>query len=212
MTKIFLADDHPMVQTALESLLRRRGEEIVGCATSGADALEEIASSDADVIILDVQMPGGSGIDVLSGMRKRGDNRPAMLLTAAISDETISKALALGVSGMVLKSTDPKMLIDAIDVVSKGGTWIDKALRDRVAAASSKAASPRRVLTDRQRELVSLVQQGLKNREIAERLKTTEGTVKAYLHTIFDKVGVENRTELAMKADQIIGQSGESDS
>jgi len=212
MTKIFLADDHPMVQTALESLLRRRGEEIVGCATSGADALEEIASSDADVIILDVQMPGGSGIDVLSGMRKRGDNRPAMLLTAAISDETISKALALGVSGMVLKSTDPKMLIDAIDVVSKGGTWIDKALRDRVAAASSKAASPRRVLTDRQRELVSLVQQGLKNREIAERLKTTEGTVKAYLHAIFDKVGVENRTELAMKADQIIGQSGESDS
>jgi len=212
MTKIFLADDHPMVQTALESLLRRRGEEIVGCATSGADALEEIASSDADVVILDVQMPGGSGIDVLSGMRKRGDNRPAMLLTAAISDETISKALALGVSGMVLKSTDPKMLIDAIDVVSKGGTWIDKALRDRVAAASSKAASPRRVLTDRQRELVSLVQQGLKNREIAERLKTTEGTVKAYLHAIFDKVGVENRTELAMKADQIIGQSGESDS
>ena len=192
-----------MVQTALESLLRGRGEEIVGCATSGAEALEEI--------VLDVQMPGGSGIDVLSVMRKRGDSRPVVLLTAAIGDEAIGKALQLGVSGIVLKSTDPRMLIDAIDVVSKGGTWIDKALRDRVAAVSAKPAPPRRVLTDRQRELVSLVQQGLKNREIAQRLNTTEGTIKAYLHAIFDKVGVENRTELAMKADQIIGQSGEAE-
>ena len=201
-----------MVQTALESLLRGRGEEIVGCATSGAEALDEIAESDADVIVLDVQMPGGSGIDVLSGMRTRSDIRPVVLLTAAIGDEAIGKALQLGVSGIVLKSTDPRMLIDAIDVVSKGGTWIDKALRDLVAAVSAKPPPPRRVLTDRQRELVSLVQQGLKNREIAQRLNTTEGTIKAYLHAIFDKVGVENRTELAMKADQIIGQSGESDS
>jgi two-component system, NarL family, nitrate/nitrite response regulator NarL len=206
MTKIFLADDHPMVQTALESLLRGRGEEIVGCATSGEEALQEIADSDADLIVLDVQMPGGSGIDVLSGMRAKGDTRPVVLLTAAIGDDAIGKALSLGVGGFVLKSSDPRVLMEAIDVVSKGGTWVDERLKDRVSEASARP-SQRRILTDRQRELISLVRQGLKNREIAERLNTTEGTVKVYLHAIFDKVGVETRTELAMKADQIIGPS-----
>lgn len=204
MSRIFVADDHPMIQAALNSLLRGGGHEMVGCATSGAEALEQIAQSDADVLVLDVQMPAGSGLHVLSELRGRGDERAVVLLTAAIGDETIRSALALGVSGIVLKTSDPSLLIDAIDTVSKGGTWIDEHLQDRVAALNDRGA-PRRSLTDRERELIRLVRQGLKNRDIADRLSTTEGTVKAYLHAIFDKVGVENRTELAMKAPELIG-------
>lgn len=204
MSKIFLADDHPMIQAALDSLLRGGGHEMVGCATSGAEALEQIGNSDADVLVLDVQMPGGSGLHVLTELRGCGDKRPVVLLTAAIGDETIRSALSLGVSGIVLKTSDPSLLIEAIDAVSKGESWIDDQLQDRVAALSQRS-TPRRALSERERELIRLVRQGLKNRDIADRLSTTEGTVKAYLHAIFDKVGVENRTELAMRAPEIIG-------
>jgi two-component system nitrate/nitrite response regulator NarP len=204
MTRIFLADDHPMIQAALSSLLHGGGHEMVGCATSGAEALEQIAQSDADVLVLDVQMPGGSGIHVLSELRARGDARPVVLLTAAIADEAIRSALSLGASAIVLKTSDPSLLIDAIDAVSRGESWIDPVLQDRVAALAERTGH-RRALSERERELIGLVRQGLKNREIAARLGTTEGTVKAYLHALFDKVGVENRTELAMKAPEIIG-------
>jgi two-component system, NarL family, nitrate/nitrite response regulator NarL len=204
VSRIFLADDHPMIQAALNSLLRGGGHEMVGSATSGAEALELIRQSEADVLVLDVQMPGGSGLHVLSELRARGDNRPVVLLTAALGDETIRAALSLGVSGIVLKTSDPSLLIEAIDAVSKGRSWIDEHLQERVAALSEHGGS-RRALSDRERELIQFVRKGLKNREIAEQLNTTEGTIKAYLHAIFDKVGVENRTELAMKASEIIG-------
>ena len=203
MSRIFLADDHPMIQSALDALLRGGGHEIVGFATSGVEALEQIPGSAAEVLVLDVMMPGGSGIHVLSELRGRGDPRPVVLLTAAIADETLRSALSLGVSGIVLKTSDPSLLIEAINAVGRGERWIDEAVRERAAVVS--AGGRQRALSDRERELIQLVRQGLKNREIAERLGTTEGTVKAYLHAIFDKVGVENRTELAMKAAEIIG-------
>jgi two-component system nitrate/nitrite response regulator NarL len=204
VTKIFLADDHPMIQTALESLLRGRGHEIVGSATSGSDALDLITHSDADVIVLDVQMPGGSGIHVLSEMRGRHDRRPVILLTAAIGDEALRDALSLDVGGIVLKSSDPVLLMDAIEGAIKGELWIDDALKERVAVVLAQGRA-NRPLTERERLLIELVRKGLRNRDIAEQMNTTEGTVKAYLHALFDKLGVENRTELAMKADQIIG-------
>jgi two-component system nitrate/nitrite response regulator NarP len=141
---------------------------------------------------------------VLSELRARGDARPVVLLTAAIADEAIRSALSLGASAIVLKTSDPSLLIDAIDAVSRGDKWIDPVLQDRVAALTERTGH-RRALSERERELIGLVRQGLKNREIAARLGTTEGTVKAYLHALFDKVGVENRTELAMKAPEIIG-------
>lgn len=203
MSRVFLADDHPMIQSALDALLRGGGHEIVGFATSGTEALEQIPDSNAEVLVVDVQMPGGSGIHVLSELRAQDDQRPVVLLTAAIADETLRSALSLGVDGIVLKTSDPSLLIDALGAVAKGERWIDEALRDRVAMVST--GGRQRALSDRERELIQLVRQGLKNREIAERLSTTEGTVKAYLHAIFDKVGVENRTELAMKAVEIIG-------
>lgn len=204
MSRIFIADDHPMIQAAIEGLLRGGGHEVVGRASSGADTLELFPQSSADVLVLDVQMPGGSGIDVLHGLRSRGDRRPVVLLTASIADETIRNVVALGVGGILLKTSDPSLLIEAIEAATAGNTWVDPAIKDRVSAVS-KTGGTRRALSDRERTLIRLVREGLKNREIAERLNTTEGTVKAYLHAIFDKVGVENRTELAMKAAEIIG-------
>lgn len=205
MISVFVADDHPMIQTALESLLRGGRQKIVGRATSGAEAIKLIDGSSAQVLILDVQMPGGSGIHVMRELRKRGDRRPVVLLTAAISDEALREAVALQANGIVLKTSDPRLLIDCINEVSNGGTWLDEAIRDRVAEIS-RTADSHRTLSSRECEIVRLVQQGLKNREIASRLNITEGTVKVFLHGIFDKVGVNTRTELAAKAAQLIGE------
>ena len=202
MIRIFLADDHPMIQTALEALLEGTGRKIVGRATSGAEALDRIGGSKADVIVLDVQMPGGSGIHVLRELRKGGDDRPVILLTAAIDDEALREALALDANGIILKSSDPALLIECIDQVAKGGEWIDQPLSDRIAATDSSDWT----LTDRECQVIRLVQEGLKNRDIAARLQIKEGTVKVYLHRIFDKIGVASRTELAIRADQLVGK------
>jgi two-component system nitrate/nitrite response regulator NarP len=200
--RIFLADDHPMIQTALEALLEGSGRKIVGRATSGAEALDLIPRTRADVIILDVQMPAGSGIHVLRELRKATDDRPVIILTAAIDDGALREALALGASGVVLKSSDPSLLIECIDEVADGGSWIDAPLRERLDANGESD----RALSDREWEVVRLVRDGLKNRDIASRLGITEGTVKVYLHRIFEKIGVNSRTELAMKADQLVGR------
>ena len=202
MIRIFLADDHPMIQTAVEALLRGTGKRIVGRATSGAEALDLIPRAEAHVIILDVQMPGGSGIHVLRELRRRDDNSPVILLTAAIDDEALREGLALNVNGIILKSSDPSLLIECIDKVARGGDWIDEPIRDRL----SKTGVAERMLSDRECEVIALVRDGLKNRDIAERLRITEGTIKVYLHRIFDKIGVKSRTELAMKADQLVGR------
>jgi two-component system nitrate/nitrite response regulator NarL len=191
-----------MIQTALEALLDGTGRKIVGRATSGAEALDRIEKARANVVILDVQMPGGSGIHVLRELRKRAVKVPVILLTAAIDDEALREALALGASGVVLKSSDPSLLIECIDRVVQGGEWIDEPIRARI----SPDRVPDRALSDRECEVVRLVQEGLKNRDIAARLRITEGTVKVYVHRIFDKIGVNSRTELAIKADQLVGR------
>jgi two-component system nitrate/nitrite response regulator NarP len=203
MIRIFLADDHPMIQTALEALLDGTGRKVTGRATSGGEALELIGNAGVDVIILDVQMPGGSGIHVLRELRKRGDDRPVILLTAAIDDEALRQALALRANGIILKSSDPALLIECIDRVAKGEDWIDQPIRERIGGEQGRD----RTLSDRECEVIRLVQQGFKNRDIAARLQITEGTVKVYLHRIFEKIGVNSRTELAIKADQLVGRS-----
>jgi two-component system nitrate/nitrite response regulator NarP len=204
--RVFIADDHPMIQAAVESLLRSGGQEVVGTATSGEEALERLADCDADVVVLDIQMPGGSGLHVARTMRERGDRRPIVLLTAAIGDPALREAVSLDVKGFLLKSSDPVLLIECIDEVCRGGSWVDPRLKERLVAVSAAPGS-RRPLTERERELVHLVRQGLKNREIAERMNTTEGTVKAYLNALYDKLGIDNRTELALQASEIIGSN-----
>jgi len=204
MSRVFIADDHPIIQAAIGTLLTSAGHDVVGKSASGAETLERLESSDADILILDMQMPGGSGIETLRQLRARRDERIVLILTAAIADETIRQAIDLQVSGILLKTSDPSLLIEALAAAGGGKPWIDPALTDRVSALTSKRGG-RRALSQREINLITLVREGLKNREIAERLNTTEGTIKAYLHAIFDKVGVENRTELATKAAEIIG-------
>jgi two-component system nitrate/nitrite response regulator NarL len=204
MTRVLLADDHPMIASALEMLLRGTDYQLVGRARSGKEALAQIDEVNPDLVLLDVNMPDGTGIDVLRKLRRNGEKRPIVLLTAGLDDPQLIAADDLEPNGVVLKTSDPALLLECMDQVLNGKTWVDPEIVDRTKAAKQRVSSlpP---LTPRERELVELVRQGLRNRDIAQRLGVTEGTVKVYLHSIFDKVGVGSRTELAIRASGLIG-------
>lgn len=205
--KILIADDHPMIRTAIEVLLRDTGQTIVGSATTGEEALRLLEELRPDLLLLDLQMPEGSGMDVLRAVRSDGLTLRVVLLTAGIEDPALMEAYALKVDGMVLKNSDPAYLIECLDAVGAGRGWIDPELKERIARLADRAPAERPALAPRERELIKCVSQGLRNREIAKQLGVTEGTVKVYLHNVFDKLGVKNRTELAIHADEFLAGS-----
>jgi len=193
-----------MIAAALDVLLRGTDYELVGRARSGADALAQVQSLKPDILLLDVNMPDGSGLDVLRRLRE-GRRAPAtVLLTAGMEDSQLVAAEALDPDGIVLKTSDPAHLLECMQHVRNGERWVDPEVAERTRDAVARAARAPS-LTPRERELVELVRQGLRNRDIASQLGVTEGTVKVYLHAIFDKVGVDNRTELAMRAKELLG-------
>lgn len=208
MSRILLADDHPMIRTALEALLRDTEFEIAGTAATGEAALVEVGRLQPDILLLDLQMPGGTGMDVLR--RLRADKSPVkvVLLTAAIDDSSLLEAKALKVQGIVLKNADPAYLLDCLDSVHHGRSWVDPDLAKRARQlAQTRGSSRRGLLAPRERQLIGFVRRGLRNREIAEQLGVTEGTVKVYLHAIFEKLGVSSRTELAIRADEFVAET-----
>ena len=208
MTRILLADDHPMIRTAIEVLLRDTRFEIIGTAANGDEALREVDALEPDILLLDLQMPGTSGMEVVRRLRAEGSKLPVVLLTAAIDDASLMEARELHIQGMVLKNSDPAYLLDCLDRVGAGGTWVDPELRSRSETLTAMfGASGRPALAPRERQLVGFVRRGLRNREIAEQLGVTEGTVKVYLHAIFEKLGVNSRTELAIRADELLAGS-----
>ena len=207
MTRILLADDHPMIRTAIEVLLRNSSFELAGTATTAEEALRSVPALEPDIVLLDLQMPGGSGMELVRELRSNGDRRKLVILTAAIDDRTLVEARSLGVEGMVLKNSDPGYLLECLEQVSAGSTWTDPELIERLDQIAHTSGRGGRRLAPRERELIKFVRQGLRNREIAHELGVTEGTVKAYLHEVFDKLGVKNRTELAIRADEFLAAS-----
>jgi two-component system nitrate/nitrite response regulator NarP len=204
LTRVLLADDHPMIRTALEVLLRNSEYEIVGTAVTGQSALGEVERLQPDILLLDLQMPGGSGMEVLR--RTRAKKRPLkiILLTAAIDDGSLLEAKSLKVQGIVLKNSDPAYLLDCLDSVRHGRNWIDPELSERAKQLAKSRKQGGTTLAPRERQLIGFVRKGLRNREIAEQLGVTEGTIKVYLHGVFEKLGVSSRTELAIRADEFL--------
>jgi two-component system nitrate/nitrite response regulator NarP len=200
-----LVDDHPMIGAALDMLLRGSSYELLGRARSAAEATREIAKLKPDLVLIDVNLPDGSGLDVLRRLSRSRTRPPAILLTAGMDESQLLTAADLNPEGMVLKTSDPSLLIDCMDAVVAGNRWIDPEIVDRTRRAQERADSAP-PLTRRERELIELVRQGLRNRDIAAELGVTEGTIKVYLHAIFDKLQVENRTELALRAAELISR------
>ena len=205
MTKVLLVDDHPMIGAALEMLLRGTPYEVLGRVCSVAEATSSLARQKPDLLLLDVNLPDGSGLDVLRRLSRSRARPKVILLTAGMDESQLLAAAELDPEGMVLKTSDPGLFLESMEAVVAGKRWIDPEIVERTRQAQERAASAP-LLTRRERELVELVRQGLRNRDIAAELGVTEGTVKVYLHAIFDKFRVENRTELALRAAELISR------
>jgi two-component system nitrate/nitrite response regulator NarP len=201
--RLLLADDHPMIRAAIEVLLRGTGFELVGMTGTGQATIEEVERLRPDMLLLDLQMPDGNGLDVLRRLKAVKSSVRVVMLTAGIDDSALLEAKSLKVHGIVLKNSDPAFLLDCLESVRDGRSWFDPELAKRARRLAS--GSVRRIpLAPRERQLIGFVRKGLRNREIAEQLGVTEGTVKVYLHAIFEKLGVGNRTELAIRADEFL--------
>ena len=206
--RVLLADDHPMIRAAIEVLLRGTGFELVGMAGTGQATMEAIERAEPDMLLLDLQMPDGNGLDVLRRLKAAKSPVRVVMLTAGIDDSDLLEAKSLKVHGIVLKNSDPAFLLECLESVRDGRSWFDPELTKRLRRLST-GATRRIPLAPRERQLIGFVRKGLRNREIAEQLGVTEGTVKVYLHAVFEKLGVGNRTELAIRADEFLAGGNE---
>ena len=192
-----------MIGAALEMLLRDSDYELLGRARTAAEANRKLSSLKPDLLLLDVHLPDASGLDVLRRVSRSRSRPKVILLTAGMDEAQLLAASDLDPEGMVLKTSDPGLLMECMDAVAGGQRWVDPEIAERTRQAQARADSAP-PLTRRERELIELVRQGLRNRDIAAELGVTEGTVKVYLHAIFDKLHVENRTELALRAGELV--------
>jgi DNA-binding NarL/FixJ family response regulator len=201
--KIILADDHPVVRRGLLQFFADVDDfDVVAECEDGESALEAVRRYEPDVLVVDLRMPVINGMEVLRRLRNERHVPATILLAGNISDDEVMEAMRLGARGVVLKEMAPTLLVQCIRKVAAGGVWLEKEAIGRALGKLLQTGDgrPRAVLTPRELEIVRMVAQGLGNREVAERLFISEGTVKTHLHTIYEKVGVKGRMHLATYA------------
>lgn len=210
--RIVIADDHPIFRDGLRKLLALEDDlEVVAEARDGREVISALDQFDPDILLLDLRMPGMDGLATLQKVQSARNRTRIIVLTASEDRNEYVQAVKLGTSGIVLKQTATDLLIKSIRKVHSGEIWLDSnttaAVMHQFAAGPEPGhASPagrdreRSPLSQREREIVALVAQGYKNKEMAERMFISEQTVKNHLHNIFDKLGVSDRLELALYA------------
>jgi len=204
--RILVADDHAIFRDGLRKLLEGADDvQIVGEASNGVECTKMLAKLKPDILLLDLRMPEKDGLGVLEEVNFDTLPTRVIVLTAAEDDRDVVRAMRLGARGVVLKQSASDLLVKSIRKVYEGEIWLDNRMTAEVIDAFKKSseAGQRRekpLLSDREKEIVQLVAQGFRNREIGEKLFISEQTVKNHLHNIFDKLGVSDRLELALYA------------
>ena len=205
--RLVLVDDHPIILQGLQRLFEQEADiEVVRTCTKIDEAVDAVRAFAPDVLVLDLKMQDGHGLDVMRALKAEGRGCPTVVLTAAMQGDELTDAMALGVAGIVLKESPPASVVDCVRDVHRGERRIDLETLTRAVEhrrprphVSGERTPP---LTPRETEIVRLVAQGLRNKELAQRLSITEGTVKIHLHNIYDKLGVDGRLELVLSAQQ----------
>lgn len=203
--RVVLADDHVIVLDGLEQLFRLEPEfEVVARSTTAEAALKAVQEHRPDILVLDLVMPGHDGMWVLRELSELNLTTRTVLLTAHVEENRLVEAIRLGVWGIVLKEMAPRMLMECVRKVYAGEKWLEQQSVTRAMERMQKRESEidrlTRLLTPRELEIVRLASEGLRNKEIGERLSITEGTVKIHLHNIYEKLGVTGRSQLILYA------------
>lgn len=208
MTKqrIVLVDDHEVVRLGLKALLERHPNfDVVGEAASAREAIELVASLQPSVVVMDIRLPGTSGIEACEEIVQRFPDTKVLMLTSYAEDEMLFSAIRAGASGYVLKQIGGEELVRALEAVGRGEALLDPAVTQRVfqevrKAVKEEEASAFSHLSQQEKHVLLLVSEGKTNREIAKALFLGEGTVRNYVSSILSKLGVNNRAEAAAYA------------
>jgi DNA-binding NarL/FixJ family response regulator len=201
--RVVLVDDHAMIRAGLEQLLAGTDDiEVIGHAENGEEAIGVVQSTQPDVVLMDLQMPGVDGVTAIRRIKALELDKEIdiLVLTSFHDSERIVGALDAGAVGYLLKDADPDDVLRGIRAVARGESPIDpKAARTLLGA---RAGSQPVQLTAREAEVLALVREGLANRQVARRLDISERTVKAHLTSAFARIGVSDRTQAALWAER----------
>jgi DNA-binding NarL/FixJ family response regulator len=201
--RVVLVDDHAVVRSGLAQLLTGAGDiEVVGQAGDGAEAVDVVRATRPHVVVMDLQMPGTDGVAATRLILADGLGAEVVVLTSYSDSTRIVAALDAGAVGYLLKDADPEVLIDGIRAVSRGESPIHPRVARQLLASRAEAPAAGVQLTPREAEVLGLVQAGLANKQIARRLGISERTVKAHLTSVFQRIGVVDRTQAAVWAER----------
>ena len=205
--RVFLLDDHEIVRRGIANLLSSEPDiEIVGEAGTAAEAVARIPAARPDIAVLDARLPDGSGIDVCRDIRSALPEVRCLILTSYDDNDAVFAAVMAGASGYLLKEVRGASLVDAIRQVAAGRSLLDPSVTERLL---DKLRQPTEVdhrlsaLTEREREILDLIADGLTNRQIGERLFLAEKTVKNYVSGLLAKLGMQRRTQAAVYGSQL---------
>jgi len=203
--RVLVAEDHPVVRAGLLQLLEDVKQiEVVGAAAGGEEATALAASERPDVVLMDLEMPEIDGIEATRRIRAADPEINVVVLTAFSDRERILDAIDAGAVGYLLKDADPGELVRGLEAAARGESPLSpKAAQALVAARAHRTTAPQ--LTPREEEVLRLLAEGLPNKLIARRLEISEKTVKAHLTSIFQRIGVTDRTQAALWAQRRLG-------
>jgi DNA-binding NarL/FixJ family response regulator len=206
--RILLVDDHEVVRLGLRSLLEHHTDfEVVGEASSATEAVDKAVELTPDIILMDIRLVGGSGIEATHEITSRQPETKVIMLTSYAEDEMLFSAIRAGAAGYVLKQIGSEALVRAIEAAARGEATLDPSLTQRVFSEVRRAIQNEEEaafsdLSPQEMQVLALIAEGKTNREIAEALFLSEGTVRNYVSSILSKLGVSNRAEAAAYAVQ----------
>lgn len=201
--RILIVDDHDVVRLGLKSLIDGRGRfRVVGEAASAAEAIDEATKCAPDVVIMDIRLPDGSGIEACREIRAQKPATKVLMLTSYADDEAIFASIIAGAAGYILKQIRSQSLLEAIATIADGGSLLDSSVTHRVLERVRKGSAllsqrGQSALTEQEERVLSHVAEGKTNREIAQSLFLSEGTVKNYVSNILAKLNLSRRSQLA---------------
>jgi two-component system, NarL family, nitrate/nitrite response regulator NarL len=209
--RVLLVDDQALFRRALATLISAQHDmTVVGEGENGRDALDKVRALRPDLVVMDVNMPDASGVDGVNAIRQAGITTPIVMLTVSEDDDDLFESIKAGANGYLLKNVRPEQLFEDLRGVMRGEAPIAPAVASRLlealrtggipARGQAPAAAPDSILTRRESEILELVSQGLSNKEIANKLTITEGTVKNHVHNALEKLHLTNRVQAAAYA------------
>ena len=200
--RVLIVDDHEVVREGLRALLRRRSNlAVVGEADSVASAIEEAKRTEPDVVVMDVRLPDGSGVEACREIRAQRPETKVIMLTSYADDDAVFASIMAGATGYLLKQTRTQALTDAIERAMRGESLLDPAVTqrvlERVRTASTAKDDELSLLSEQERKILDLIAEGKTNKEIAKDVYLSDKTVKNYVSSILSKLNLRRRSEAA---------------